>query len=104
MSEATFNADHFRTALGQAFTVLAGDQPQLLLAEVRNLSGDTVREDRQPFSLLFHHSGARVDQAMPQQIYALRNDTLGEIALFLVCLGPDLRAEGRPLIYEAIFS
>lgn len=104
MSEQILDADYFRTALDQTFTVLAGEQPQLRLAEVRNLSGDTVRDDRQPFSLLFHQPGARVDQALPQQIYSLRNETLGEIALFLVCLGPDLRADGRPLIYEAIFS
>ncbi|MCB1587484.1 MAG: hypothetical protein KDI37_17325 [Xanthomonadales bacterium] len=100
----TLDAPRFRELIGQEFRLSVAHQPRLQLSEVRDLTGDTVRDDRQPFSLLFLEPGAGVDQALPQQIYTMHNDDIGDFELFLVCLGPDLRAENRPLVYEAIFT
>jgi hypothetical protein len=100
----SFDKDSFASARGEHFKLCAAHEPKLLLAEVRDLGGDSVREDRKPFSLLFHDVGAGVDQAQPQAIYALEHPRLGQIELFLVCLGPDLKVDGRPLVYEAIFT
>lgn len=52
---------------------------------------------RVPFSLMFH---APRDRLVPQQTWSLRHPALGELALFLVPLGPD--EEG--MRYEAVIS
>lgn len=52
---------------------------------------------RAPFSLVFRGPGDRV---LPQRIYRLAHDELGEFEFFLVPIGPD--REG--MRYEAIFA
>jgi hypothetical protein len=54
--------------------------------------------DRVPFSLVFHAPGGEL---LPQQIFTLRHAELGELAIFLVPLGPQ---DGRGMAYEAVFS
>ena len=52
---------------------------------------------RQPFSLLFL---AEQEGHLPQQIYRVVNETLGELHIFLVPLGP----ESGKMRYEAVFT
>jgi hypothetical protein len=98
------NAALFRECVGQEFLLDAADGRRLVLRDVQDLAGDTPREDKQPFSLTFLDPDATVADAMPQQTHALRHASLGELHIFLVCLGPDLKNTGNTLIYEAIFT
>jgi hypothetical protein len=54
--------------------------------------------DRVPFSLVFHAPGGEL---LPQQTFTVRHAELGELAIFLVPLGP--RQDGA-MAYEAVFS
>lgn len=56
---------------------------------------DTIRDD--PFALLF--CGPR-DSPLPQQLYPVTHEALGELVLFLVPVGID--DKGR--YYEALFN
>src|SRR4051812_21042449 len=47
-------------------------------------------QQRKPFSLIFHGPVTPVCQ---QRIYTLDNETLGEISIFLVPIGPDQRGQ-----------
>ena len=100
----TLNATLFRECVGQDFVADNGAGRRLVLRDVQDLGGDTPRADQQPFSLMFADVGAKVADAMPQQTHALRHSNLGELHIFLVCLGPDMKDPERPLIYEAIFT
>ena len=92
----------FRPCQGQMFCLDAGDQTiELVLTSVSSLKGDTPREDKNPFSLLFH---GPPDAYFEQQTVVLNNETLGELTLFLVPLGPDPDDEDRRMLYEAIFT
>jgi len=92
--------DRFAACLDQPFVAAIGEEKtiELLLFEVKRRGGsDPARDRREPFSLLFRGPLAPV---LPQQIYPLGNETLGEVALFLVPIGPD--ADG--MVYEAVFN
>jgi hypothetical protein len=52
--------------------------------------------DRVPFSLVFH-----APRLAPQQTFTVRHPQLGELAIFLVPLGP--QGDGA-MAYEAVFS
>jgi hypothetical protein len=54
--------------------------------------------DRVPFSLTFLAPGG---QLVPQGTFTVRHEKLGELAIFLVPLGPK---GGRGMAYEAVFS
>jgi hypothetical protein len=54
--------------------------------------------DRVPFSLVFHAPGGEL---LPQQTFTARHPELGELAIFLVPLGP--QGDGA-MAYEAVFS
>jgi hypothetical protein len=51
-----------------------------------------------PFSLLFLASGG---EFVPQGTFSVRHEELGELAIFLVPLGPQ---DGGGMVYEAVFS
>ena len=96
------SADRFRQALGQTFTIAIGDDAiEATLKEVSALKGDTVRQDRAPFSLLFR---GPADVSIDQQICRIENEVVGEMHIFLVTLGPDLKDDERPMLYEAVFT
>ncbi len=103
MTEA-LDAALFRRCLGDRFQPQHDGARALTLREVNDLSGDSARADHQPFSLIFTDPGASVQDALPQGIYELDNEKIGTLGIFLVCLGPDQKDPGKPLIYEAIFS
>ena len=74
----------------------------LELVEVKPLgatSGGVVREaaGRQPFALYFKGPGALL---LPQQIYRIEHDALGDRDIFIVPLGP----KQGGMLYEAIFT
>jgi hypothetical protein len=54
--------------------------------------------DRVPFSLVFHAPGGEL---LPQQTFTVRHAQLGEMAIFLVPLGPQ---QDGAMVYEAVFS
>lgn len=95
------SAERFREALDQTFTLAVGDDAiEATLKEVKDVGSETPREGRAPFSLLFEGPG---DVIIDQQICQVKNETLGELSIFLVTLGP---AEGdeKPMRYEAVFA
>src|ERR1700730_3101865 len=79
---------------GIAFDSVAID---LELIECRRLTPHPSGKDtREPFALTLRGPGRPV---LPQRIYALRNERMGEVEIFLVPIGPDEKG----MRYEAIF-
>jgi len=100
MTPDQLSAETFHECLHQTFRIRAGEETvEAELVEVRGLKSHTRREDRQAFSVLFQ---GPMDKPLEQSIFRLENDTLGELDLFLVTLGPD--ADGNGMIYEAVFT
>ena len=98
--------EDFKVALDQSFDLSDDDtRLPLTLIEVKRLRGPQREEDkRDQFSLLFKGPHSPL---MPQRMYALRNDTMGELTMFLVPVG---RADGQhqnaeaEVLYEAVFT
>jgi len=72
-----------------------GETHDLTLVECERLGGTAL--ERVPFSLVF--LGPR-EPVLPQRIYPLVHDELGEIELFLVPIAQD----GDGTRYEAVFT
>lgn len=68
----------------------------MVLAEVTGL-GTGASGQRDPYSLVFRGPPAPV---LPQRIYHLRHERMGDLELFLVPIGPD----GEGMRYEAVFT
>lgn len=101
---AELSAESFRAHLNQSFRLSApgvedSEEVEIELVDVAGLKGDTPREDRSPFSLLFRGPEGL---ALEQAIYRLENDQMGEMDVFLVCVGPD--PDDRQMRYEVIFT
>lgn len=97
---AELTAAAFRPRLNDSFRLHVGDDViETELVDVRGLKGDSSREDRTPFSLLFR---GPEDAPLEQAIYRFENDAMGEMDLFLVCVGPD--PDDRMMRYEVIFT
>mgnify|MGYP001554132432 CR=1 FL=1 len=95
----TYKYDDFHACLEQAFSLDTGegDQLELTLVSVeRHPHGDTF-ENKEVFSILFR---GPVDRQIMQNTYTLENETMGELALFIVPVGPDQKG----MCYEAVFS
>jgi hypothetical protein len=71
---------------------------EIILSEVRLLEPHPGPRD-QPFSLYFDGPASPI---LPQRIYKLTHDPLGELDLFLVPLGPHPKKGG--MVYEAVFN
>lgn len=98
-----FEADHmsidkFEPLLNQAFRIQLqdGENVELVLAETESRGSASIGE-RKGFSLLF--AGPKTAM-LQQQIYALQNDSLGTVSIFLVPVG----AKGDLILYEAVFN
>jgi hypothetical protein len=90
VSAADLTAAVFEPLVGDAFHIATGDgafDAELL----------SVTPTPNGFSLVFR-AGQRDD--VPQQIFRVRHDPLGELDIFLVPLGPDEVG----MRYEAVFS
>ena len=95
-----FEIGTFAPHLGETFRIQAADSPSadMTMIEATALGQETASEgQRAQFSLVFR--GAR-DRVLPQRIYRVAHDALGEFDLFLVPIGPD--QEG--MRYEAVFG
>jgi hypothetical protein len=91
--------DHFARCVGEGFEIDMGTASILFtLTEARPLPEQGFAGMmRTPFSLLFR-SASKV--LLPQQIYRLKNTTLGILDIFLVPVARD--KEG--ILYQAIFN
>ncbi len=92
--------DAFKKCLNQKFLIHVVDQEPLEteLIEVRGLvPADDDPDRRPPFSLIFR---GPEEARLQQSVFKVENQTLGELEIFLVTVGPD--KEG--LLHEAIFS
>ncbi|MDL2718602.1 MAG: hypothetical protein PT977_12685 [Acidobacteriota bacterium] len=90
--------EDFVPRVGETFRVEEAGV-DLVLAEAVDLSvrGGSPGPRRAPFSLLFRGPKQPV---LPQRIWALANEAIGGIDIFLVAIGPD--ADG--VRYEAVFN
>lgn len=96
----SLSAETFRGCLNQTFHIETGEETIAAeLVEVEAIKSHSRREDKAPFSVLFQ---GPLEKPLPQRIYRLSNDALGELEIFLVPLGPD--AEGKAMIYESVFT
>ncbi len=100
----TLTVDDFAGHLDEPFAIdLGTDFPgleplvlTLIKAEPIETSQD-LEERRAPFSLVFRGPGEPV---LTQRIYALDNETLGRLEIFLVPIGP----VDEGMRYEAVFN
>jgi hypothetical protein len=88
--------DTFEGRVGDGFRLASDDETlDVTLAECERLGGSAL--EREPFSLVFLGPRAPV---LPQRVYRLEHDELGELELFLVPIAQE--ADGTR--YEAIFT
>jgi hypothetical protein len=91
-------AETFAPYVGSAFMISQPCRETLTLRSAQSLSNSRIQsEQRPPFSLLFIGS---VGRKLPQQIYTLQHQSLGEMEIFLV----PIRETGDERHYEAIFT
>lgn len=93
--------DDFAKCLHQAFTIhVEGHGPlETELVEVRGLvPADDEPDRRQPFSLIFL---GPEDLVLQQGTFNIENETLGELGLFVVTLGPD---KGGRMRHEVVIA
>jgi len=85
--------DQFRPLLNDPFRIAPDGAPafEVELVEVTEIPREPG--GRAPFSLVFQGGP---DPPLPQRIYRVEHDELGELEIFLVPIAPDR--------YEAIFS
>lgn len=91
----TLTKESWSECLGGSFELL-DDGLAMMLAEVTGL-GHGASGRRDPYSLVFRGPPAPI---LPQRIYRLRHEQMGDLELFLVPIGPD----GEGMRYEAIFT
>ena len=100
MSLDQLQADDFSKCLHQTFRlhVADGDPLEVELIQVsRATPADENPDRRQPFTLLFR---GPAEVTLDQGIYKIENETLGDLELFVVTIGPD--DEG--MRHEVVFS
>jgi hypothetical protein len=100
MLDRTFVFEDFADKVGHVFALSEQDVPAipLTLTEAEPLrSSHTKQGIRPPFSLVFL---AREPHILPQRLYRMEHDELGELTIFLVPIGRD--AEG--VSYQATFN
>jgi hypothetical protein len=90
--------ESFSDKIGQIWILDEADAPpiELTLTEVEPLR-NYAKLKREPFSLLFTNTG---DLVLPQRLYGLRHDTLGQMTIFLVPIG----RQGDTTTYQAVFN
>lgn len=95
------DASAFGQCMNQVFDVdIGGTGVPMTLVGLQKLTPIRLKQFnlvREPFALMFKSEQQVV---FPQQIYPMRNSTLGNISIFIVPVGRD--REG--VLYEAIFN
>lgn len=101
MTEQLWTQAMFLPYLHQDFFIDLSDghRVTLELVQVQDLGTQNTLPGREAFSLLFVDHENR-DQYLPQRVYPLKHETLGEHELFIVPLGPD--KDG--MRYQIIFT
>ena len=99
MTEKQLVFEDFKDRVGSVFTPLNIDVAlSLTLHEAELLTAQFAPpEMRPPFSLIFLGPGNLI---MPQGLYLLRHDEMGEVTIFLVPVGKDERG----VSYQATFN
>jgi len=93
--------DSFTPHKGTTFQLEVADGENLELELIEaNPMGAKPKEGRQAFSCVFR---GPEDAHLPQQIYPLQHEALGEMQVFLVPLGPAGK-ETPGFLYEAVFT
>ena len=93
-----YRFDDFNGVLNQAFTLeLNGSTYPLELISVDRLVDSATVGDRVAFSIVFRGDS---ELNLEQQIYHISQDTLGDMELFIVPIGPD----DKGMRYEAVFT
>jgi hypothetical protein len=90
----------FKGRIGETFHIADPKGAlELVLLEATGLSPRAASPGsrRAPFSLIFR---GPLKPVLPQRTYALENEAMGRLEIFLVPIGPD--AEG--MRYEAVFN
>jgi hypothetical protein len=97
----------FEPQVGSTFQIMINGEPalELNLVEVNDLTikDDPLRDPTlrsQPFELLFHGPLTPIAEQMN---YELSHSELGQLAIFLVPLGPDQPAR-QHMRYQAVFN
>ena len=99
----TLTQADFAACLGDTFRVQLDSNDvldvELIEATVKPVGGEPASggAKREPFSLVFR--GPK-DRHLPQKIYQLDHDRLGQLHIFLVPIGPDESG----MCFEAIFT
>ncbi|HEV7307781.1 DUF6916 family protein [Ensifer sp.] len=90
---------HFAGCVGEAFDLSLGESTvPLTLAEATAATTPILPGVlRAPFSLLFRSTSAIV---LPQQVYRLKNASLGPLDIFLVPVARDRQG----IVYQAVFN
>jgi hypothetical protein len=100
MSERPLIFEDFADKVGHSFAISEEGVPAIAL-ELRKADplspALAPRGMRPPFSLTFF---AKDQQVLPQRIYRMRHETLGEVSIFIVPAAKD--AEG--VLYQATFN
>lgn len=97
---STITLEDFEPCLGQSFLVTPenADGLELELIQVKPLGAAGLAAGaRQPFSLLFR---GPLQPMLEQQVLKIENPTLGELALFMVPIGPD----DNGMLYDVTFN
>ena len=97
MTDQLPTRDDFAGCLHTRFRVMDAPQQAVLDLELAQVSELRGNRSAQTFSIVFHGPAGRF---MPQRIYRLSHDRLGELELFLVPVGK----EGESILYEAVFN
>ena len=92
----TLTKESWSAYLGGSFELVGNGRGTMVLAEVTGL-GHGAPGRRDPYSLVFRGPASPI---LPQRIYRLRHEHMGDLELFLVPIGPD----GEGMRYEAIFT
>lgn len=92
--------EDFADKVGQVFAMTFDDAPAIALtltdAELLH-TRQSPQGARPPYSLIFLAEDERI---LPQKLYRLEQEALGEIAIFLVPVGKDARG----VRYQAVFN
>ena len=94
-----YHFDDFNRCLNQPFILDLNDSSTCLLQLIsvdKHPDSATV-SDHQAFSVIFR---GQDKPALEQQIYQIKHDTLGDMELFIVPVGPD----DKGMCYEAVFA
>ncbi|MGR8935950.1 MAG: DUF6916 family protein [Gammaproteobacteria bacterium] len=94
----TLTKESWATYLNSSFQVdIEGEHALLMQLQSVSGYGRPLDGKREAYSLLFR---GPLQPLLPQRIYAIRHEQLGQLEIFLVPIGPD--AEG--MRYEAVFT